>query len=196
MNNFFNFTLPVFQEAYGSDWDSFKTITDDNTDYLLGKTWDFYKLNDPNFYTTRVVEIVLDSLGVSYSATETLAKKKQYVRKFLTDSKDKGSADIYLDVQEVIVGTRGVIYTSLEYGSWLWDESTWGDTSEPENILWSGDDAPFYVFIDCKTTDADLLTQIVDAYNQDFLLPAFYKIIIVDSSFNILWVVDGYTPYS
>jgi len=62
--------------------------------------------------------------------------------------------------------------------------------------LWSGDDAPFYVFIDCKTTDADLLTQIVDAYNQDFLLPAFYKIIIVDSSFNILWVVDGYTPYS
>lgn len=196
MNNFFNFQLPVFQEKYGNDWTDFKTITDDNVDYFMAKIWDLYKLNDPNFYTTRVAEIVLDSLGVPYSAPETLVTKKQYVRKFLTNFKDKGSADVYLDIQETIVGTRGTIYTSLDYFTWLWDESTWGDTDEVENIIWSGDDAAYYVFIDCKTTNAALLTQIVDSYNQDFLFPAFYKIILVDSDYNVLWVIDGHTPYS
>src|SRR4030043_1508607 len=102
MNNFFNFTIPYFCSEYGADWDGFNTIVEDNTDYLFEKIWDFYKLNDPNFFSTRVAELVLQSLKIPFTELDTLQTKKQYIRKFLTNFKNKGSADIYLDVQESI----------------------------------------------------------------------------------------------
>lgn len=186
MNNFFNFNIPYFCDKYGNDWSDFTTITDENVDYSIGKIWDLYKLADPNFFTTPVAELVGRSLDLSFDTTDTLKTKKYRIRKFLTMFKDKGTDAFYLDPQESIVGTRGVIYSSLDYGSWIWEESTWGDTDGAENILWSGDDAQFFVYIDCKTTDNDLLDQIVDAYSAEYMLPAFYKIYLIDSNFEIL----------
>ena len=56
-------------------------------------------------------------------------------------------------------------------------------------MRWTGINSPFYVFIDVKTTDSDLLDEIVSIYREGYLLPAFYKIYLIDSDFNILRTV-------
>ena len=39
MNNFFNFQTPYFNQQFGSDWDDFNDITEENVDYIMDKTW-------------------------------------------------------------------------------------------------------------------------------------------------------------
>ena len=191
MNNFFNFEIPYFNEKYGTDWDDFNTIVEDNTDYYFEKIWQLYWLNDPNYYSTRVVEKVLDSLGVPYGPTDTLEMKKLSVRKFLTNFRDKGLDSVYLDIQEAVVGTRGVIYTGLDAGVTRWNISRWAVKG---NVgfwarKWSTPITKFYIYIDCKTLDNTELDTIMYAYRQDFILPAFYQIYLTDSSLNILRTV-------
>ncbi len=186
-NNYFNFTLPTFMVQYGSDWIDFQTIVDDNVDNVMSKTYQLYWLNDPNNFTTRVSELVLDSLGISYSTTDTLLTKKIKIRTFLTKYANKGLADTYLEIGEDIVGTTGTIYTSLEDLNWLWGNSRWGSTGSTflNSIKWNNQPR-FFIYIDVNTTDNDELDQIQLLMQEDSMLPAFYKIFLIDSSFNIL----------
>ncbi len=196
-NNFYQFKIPYFNEKYGSDWDSFTTVINDNVDYVMNKTYQLYWLFDPNYYTTRVAEAVSDSLEIDYTEITTLAVKKYNIRKFLTKYANKGLADTYLDVQEAIVGTRGVIYTGYQYG---WKHHTtstdnnnrWGSATSGTfggAFKWTKASPQFYIYIDAKTTDSGLLDLLVEEYRQPSMLPAFYQIYIVDSSNNLLRTV-------
>lgn len=191
-NNYFNFTIPAFQDRYGEDWDDFNDIIEDNTDYLIEKTIQLKWLVDPNYMTTRVVEMALKALDVDYSAVDTLAIKKNLLRKFLTSFEDKSLDTLYLDYAEDIVGTRGTIYSAWDINSWRWDYSRWHDPDddpEIDDIKWTGETRSYFIFIDVKTTDSSLLDDIVDVYRLDYLLPAFHKIFLIDSDFNVLRTV-------
>jgi hypothetical protein len=193
MNNFYNINIPLFMDRYGTDWDDFKTVTGDNTDHLMNKTYQLYWLADPNYFTIRVAEEVSKTLDLYYDASTTLATMKYNIRKFLTTYANKGLADTYLDIQENIVGVRGVIYTGSDIG---WQNHTtivnnsnrWGSTSGtfPGAFKWSVAPPQFFIYIDVKTTNSTLLDQIQEEYRRDEMLPAFYQIYLIDSSFNLL----------
>jgi len=190
-NNFFTFTRPYYTQKYGEDWADFDTIVDDTTDYTFEKVWQLYWLNDPNYFTTRICEIVLESLGIQYELTDTLKSKKLAIRKFLTQFKNKGISEVYLDIQESIVGTRGDVYTGLDAGVTRWNASRWGVTGNVGTWArkWSTSTTPFYIYIDCKTVDNGELDQIMYEFRKSHLLPAFYQIYLTDSSLTILRTV-------
>ncbi len=193
MNNHFNFEIPYFNREYGSDWDSFNDIVEDNVDYLMRKTWQLFWLTDINTMPLRIVEIYLGILNISYSATDTLQEKKIKLRYFMSQYANKGMADIYLDIAEIITGQRGIICTGYDVGIWEWGVSTWssGGTDHEDNcIIWGGDQAAFEIYIDVKSTDDTELDMIKNLYLQPHLRPAFHKIFLIDPDFNILRVIE------
>lgn len=188
MNNYFNFEIPLFSEKYGTDWDDFKDIIEDANDNLFAKTFQLYWLLDPDYYTNRVAEIILDVLDIDFSSSDTLAVKKSKIRGFLSDLSKKGMEDFYLDPAEDIVGIRGEIYITdgrqvsrrgmmrrAVVGSGF-DGAKWHVTEQ------SG----FNIYIDVKTLNGTELDQIEEYYRRDEYLPGFYQIYLIDSSFNIL----------
>ena len=191
MNNWFNFQKPYFNELYGSDWDSFDTIVEDNVDYLYQQNWRLYWLRDITLMRPQPLESALRLRGIKYDETTSTKIKKRNLRKFNTANKEKGMEDFYLDYQESVVGTRGAIYSGYELGSFVWDSSCWPISGTPESCdwVWTTTDAIFDIYIDCKTTNSDLLDELVEIYRQDFLLPAFYQIYLIDSDFTILRTV-------
>lgn len=191
MNNYFNFQIPYFNEQMGSDWASFKTIVDDNVDYVMNKTYELYWLKDITRMPVMATEIAIKLRGIEAGASESIAIKKAKLRNFNKDFKSKGMQDTYLDYQELIVGIRGNIYNGYIFGTFVWGETCWTIVGAPEGTdwIWSSTDTKFDIYIDCKTTDSGELDEIQAIFRQSFLLPAFYTIYLVDSSFNILRTV-------
>jgi hypothetical protein len=56
-------------------------------------------------------------------------------------------------------------------------------------MRWNNISARFNIYIDVKTTDSNLLDAIVAAYRERYMLPAFYRIQLIDSGFAILRTV-------
>jgi len=191
MNNFWNFEIPYFNQQMGSDWVPFKTIVDNNVDYMMSKTWDLYKLRDISMMPVIATDISISLRGIETEAGEAISIKKAKLRSFNKDFKSKGMKDTYLDYQELIVGIRGEIYNGYIFGTFVWGISAWAIAGAPESTdrIWSTDQTKFNIYVDCKTTDSGLLDQIESVFRQSFLLPAFYTIYLVDSSFNILRTV-------
>ena len=191
MNNYFNFEIPFFNQQFGSDWATFNTIVETNNDYLFEKTYDLYKLKDITRMPILALDIALRLRNIETDPSEAINIKKQKLRSFNKDFKAKAMSDTYLDYQETIVGTRGVIYNGYTLGSFIWGSSNWPVSSvlEDTDRIWSTTGSVFDIYIDCKTTDSGLLDEIVAIYRQKFLLPAFYQIYLIDSSFNILRTV-------
>ena len=189
MNNFFNFQTPYFNQQFGSDWDDFNDITEENVDYVMNKTWQLYWLRRIDTMPVMALEQALRLRAIEVDATDSIALKKYKLRKFDTSFKEKGTADFYLDYQEEIVGTRGAIYSGLYFGASIWGSSSWaisGGTPSGTELVWATTYSPFHIFIDVKTTDSALLDELVAVYSQTFLRPAFYQIYLVDSTFTIL----------
>lgn len=192
-NNYFNFKIPFFNTEYGVDWTNLQTIVNDNVDYLMGKTYQLYWLDDPNYYSTRVTEKVSDSLFLLYNHITETSVKKFNIRKFLTTFANKGLKDTYLDIQENIVGIRGDVYARSVIG-WKHHTTTtdnpnrWGSTGSTfaGAFRWSVAPPQFEILIDVMTLDNGLLDQIEEQYRRPELLPAFYTIYLVDSSFTFL----------
>lgn len=188
MNNYFNFTIPDFNQRYGEDWNNFNTITENNVDYMIKKVIDLYRLNDITRTPLIVTEYIMKLLGLKIETTDTLSIKKYKVRKYNSTAKAKATNDLYLDYAENVVGTRGAIYNGYVIGSFVHDESSWPDSVTPneDDWVWSNNETRFIIYIDVKTLDEDLLDQIQTLYREDFLLPAFYVVYLIDSEFNIL----------
>lgn len=188
MNNYFNFTLPAFNQEYGEDWTNFTTIVDDQVDYMVEKVISLYWLNDITMTPIIAAEYIMRLLGIPIIASDTLAVKKYKIRKFNTNARAKATADIYLDYAENIVGVRGVIYNGVDLGSFIHGVSSWPDPSNPDtdDWVWNSELTKFKIYIDVKTVITEELDAIQDLYRQDHLLPAFYQIYLIDSSFNIL----------
>ena len=189
MNNFFNFQTPYFNQQFGSDWDDFNDITEENVDYIMNKTWQLYWLRRIDTMPVMALEQALRLRAIEVDAADSIALKKYKLRKFNTSFKEKGTADFYLDYQEEIVGTRGAIYSGLYFGASIWGSSSWaisGGTPSGTELVWATTYSPFHIYIDVKTTDSALLDELVAVYSQTFLRPAFYQIYLVDSTFTIL----------
>ena len=189
MNNFYNFQTPYFNQQFGSDWNDFDDITEENVDYIMNKTWQLYWLRRIDTMPVMALEQALRLRAIEVDATDSIALKKYKLRKFNTSFKEKGTADFYLDYQEEIVGTRGVIYSGLYFGASIWGSSSWaisGGTPSGTELVWATTYSPFHIYIDVKTTDSALLDELVAVYRQTFLRPAFYQIYLVDSTFTIL----------
>lgn len=191
MNNWFEFKIPYFNEQFGKDWAPFLTIIDDNVDYVMNKTYDLYKLRDISMMPVMATEIAISLRGIETEPGETIAIKKAKLRNFNKDFKSKGMQDTYLDYQELIVGVRGAIYNGYVFGTFVWGMSAWPISGSPESTdrIWSTNQTRFDIYIDCKTTDSGELDEIEAIFRQSFLLPAFYQIYLIDSSFNILRTV-------
>ena len=191
MNKFFNFEIPYFNEQFGIDWDNFITVVDDNTDHVMGKTYDLYKLKDISMMPLMATELALKLRNIDTDSSEALSVKKSKLRRFNTDFKSKGMQDTYLNYQELVVGIRGEIYNGYIFGTFVWNTSNWTVAGSPEGTdrVWSTGTSKFDIYIDCKTLDSGELDEIVMIFQQSFLLPAFYNIFLVDSSFNILRTV-------
>lgn len=190
-NEYFNIEIPEFNQKYGTDWTSFETITDDNVDYLIGKTIDLYKLIDITRMSSKVVELWLNTLKIYYDDTDTLATKKLKLRYYNSQYSNKSLDEIYLDLAEGIVGTRGDIYSGFDLGAFIWDSSAWYDGSgyEDTDIRWTSLGSQFEIYIDVKTVVSAELDQIELLYSQPSMKPAFYLVYLIDSSFNILRTV-------
>lgn len=189
MNNFYNFQTPYFNQQFGSDWNDFDDITEENVDYIMNKTWQIYWLRRIDTMPVMALEQALRLRAIEVEVADSIALKKYKLRKFNTSFKEKGTADFYLDYQEKIVGTRGVIYSGLYFGASIWGSSSWvisGGTPSGTELVWATTYSPFHIYIDVKTTDGTLLDELVAVYSQTFLRPAFYQIYLVDSTFKIL----------
>jgi hypothetical protein len=188
MNNYFNFKIPFFNYQFGSDWGSFNSIVDDNVDYLMQKTEDLYKIKDITMMPILATELSLNLRKIETNPEESIALKKLKLRKFSTNFKEKGTSKIYLDYAENIVGARGKLYNAYGLGGTRWGFSIWPNVGSPDpnDRVWATVTVAYQIYVDVKTTDPELLDAIVDVYRQSFLMPAFYKIFLVDSEFNIL----------
>lgn len=188
-NNFFNFNLPAIIEKYSDDWDDFKTEMQENFDYYFALVWNLYTLRSINKMTSRLVQRFMDLRQISYTDSDTLSEKKYKIRHHVSKLADKGLADVYLDAAEDIVGTRGVLYNGVNL-FWRWNYSVWPDSGD--NVLyikWPNENPAFTIFFDVKTSDSDTLDQLVDLLREDSMLPGFYKMYLVDSTFTILRVI-------
>jgi sugar lactone lactonase YvrE len=213
-NKFFNFTIPSFNQKYGSDWTDFNTITEDNFDYIFRKTWELYYYNDVNTLSNNGAEAILTLLKIPFDETDTLQTKKLKIRKFVVIGKEKSLEDQYLDIQEEIVGTRGIIHTGLDAGGWRWGNNTWRNTQgtlissfltsvydasattpqglsvdSSNNTLWVCDSATnkIYNITKAGALQSSFLTSVYDASATGS------SGISVDSSNNTLWVCDSAT---
>jgi len=191
MNNWFNFNIPYFNSQFGSDWVDFQTIVDDNVDYVMNKTYDLYNLRNISKMPLLALELALKVRGIETWPTESLSSKRLKIRTFATIFKKKATGELYLDYAEAIVGTRGEIFNAYETGWSVWGVSSWHMAGVPDggDRVWASPAVIFEIYVDVKTTDNDELDAIVLAYRQNFLLPAFYQIYLVDSSMTILRTV-------
>jgi len=179
-NNFFNFKIPRFNLKYGTDWTDFSAIIEENTDHYFEKAWQLYHLNDINKMSTRVVQAVLNVLKIPYTDADTMFTKKLRLRQWATKFINKGLGDIYLDIGEEITGTRGVLWNGAVIGIWRWGYA------RHNLIRWSQDQPQFVILFDVKTLDSDELDQIQSLLQDKSYRPAFHRIYLVDSSYNIL----------
>lgn len=190
MNHFYNITLPEFQEKYGKDWASYKSIREDYNDYIYLKTWQLYLLANVSTMPVKAIEICLTQLGIRFDSSDTLITKRTKLRYFVRQQMNKGLGTIYLDLAESVVGIRGAIYPGTIFGVWLWGSSRWRSTTggiAVNYIRWkSASGSQFEMYIDVKTTDSAKLDAIEILYRQRDVFPAFYKIFLIDSSFVIL----------
>jgi hypothetical protein len=187
MNNYINFKLPEWQEKYGQDWTSFKTIIDEYIDHYVSKITGLFRYNDINTIPERGLEWILTLLQIPFNSTDTFVSKKTKMRYFVGQYRRKGLADVYLDIQENIVGVRGTITSGLELGVWRWGISRWHDgTRKKSDIRWSLAGSQFEIYIFCETTDSDKLDAIELLYRQSSIKPAFYAVYLVDEEYNIL----------
>lgn len=183
MNNWFNFHIPYFYETYGSDWVSFRSIIDYEVDYLFNKIHTLYSLNDINKMSDTVITKWLVLMGIKYSVGESTTVKRIRLRTFISRYINKGLADVYLDVAEGITGIRGAIYSGISAGAWFWSTNKWGAQK------WGTSVGMYNVYFDVKTTDSTELDEIVILLQDPTLLPAFYKMYLIDSAWNILRTV-------
>jgi len=187
MNNFFNITYPKFIEKYGKDWEDFKTILNEWVDHFFSKAWDLYKYNNINTLSERALEQVLKALKIEFNVNDTFLTKKIKLRFFVSQYKRKGLSEIYLDLQEQIVGIRGTIVSGQSLGVWRWGYSRWhGSSIDASDMRWSQAGSQFEIYINCKTLDNTKLDQIVSLYRQKSVNPAFYRIYLVDDVYAIL----------
>lgn len=190
MNNFFNILLPRFQEKYGADWTLFKSLMDEYCDTIFQKTWAIYHLANIDTIGSQAADKLMDLLKIKNDKLYSLGTKRTLLRNFSARYKRKALEDMYLDPQESIVGIRGKISSGMEVGVWRWGISRWsGGTISSDTIRWTQSGAQFEIYFDVKTTDSGLLDELVEVFRDPAYLPAFYRIYLVDSSFNILRTV-------
>lgn len=188
-NNYFNFLLPDFNERFGSDWDSFKTIVGDNVDHIIAKTIQLYWLRKPDRMTGPALEDALEFREITSPITDTIIEKKEKVRNYNVTYQEKGMDEIYLDKVEEIVGVRGDLYLASDFwDGWVFGEFVFGD---PEFGIFGGIDFDnkFTIFFDVKTVDPATLAEILVVLRDKPMKAAFYQVILIDSSWNILEVV-------
>jgi hypothetical protein len=215
MNNFFNFDIPEFQKKYGQDWDAFKTIMGSEFDILFQKTWELYDLNNISKMDARIVQFWLDLYKIPYGESDTVQTKKLRLRFFIEKQKNKAMEAIFLDLGEQITGIRGALYCGSDIGVWRWGFSRWA-ANRPIKLMrwnttpdrwttwrwsgmrtgrlatflrWSQALPQFIIYFDVKTTDPTMLDQIQSLLQDKNVKPAFYKIYLCDSLFNILRTV-------
>jgi hypothetical protein len=191
MNNYFNFIIPEFNQRYGVDWEDFTEIIDYEVDNVMNKTYQLYWLREVDKMPLLALELSMKLRGITVFSDETIQQKRLRVRSFNTDFKRKATEDIYLDYAEEIFGERGDTYPGYLISNRVWGTSHWPIPSSPDSddMIWSGLSSHFTVYVMPKpsgtASDADL-DELVATYQEPFLLPAFYKIFLIDNNYQIV----------
>ncbi len=192
-NNFVNFELPRFQDKYGTDWDDYVSIRQEFLDHIALKIWQIYHLNNVGTMGEKAMEFLLQSLRIEFDSTDTFLTKKIKLRTFVSRYQRKSLEDVYLDIQEEIVGTRGTIYSGHSVGVWRHEYSRRFGAETPvqqaEHIRHSSSGSQFETYIDVQTSDATKLDQITALYRIPSIRPAFYQIYLVNGNFTVLRTV-------
>jgi hypothetical protein len=178
-NQFYNFRIPDFQDKYGDDWDGFQAVIDDNWDYVFKKAWELYHLVDLNRMPVRVVEYQMNLRSIDFSYSDTAVTKKVNLRNFVNKYVNKGLASVYLDIAEGVTGSVGDLYLDWDRSGFDWDVDHW-------DFTWQDEGSKFIILFDVKTTDSGELDEIQALLQDESVKPAYYKIVLVDSDFNIL----------
>jgi len=189
MNEFFNFKIPDYNLRYGLDWGNFKSIVGDNVDYVFKKIFECYHLKDLNKMPLSIIERFLKQYKIDFYPTDTTETKITKLRFYFQSQKRKTLQDFYLDLIENIVGVRGIIYSGEEIsGAFEWDTSAWYDDEaiDPDSITWGSESSKFLIFINVKTIDEELINQILSVLRAENILPAFYKIFLIDDAKTII----------
>ncbi|MCP4648825.1 MAG: hypothetical protein GY853_01915 [PVC group bacterium] len=185
-NNYYNFTIPSFNSSSGTDWDSFQTIVDDNTDYIMNKTYRLYWLKAISKMPIRALERALKLRKIKFTTSDATSVKRFKLRSFVSSFANKGLADTYIDLAFSITGIRGTLSISVD--GWTWGESAW---APGEDSRWGGIGVAsiYNVYFNVKTTDEGELDLIEALLLEKTNRPAFYQIILIDDDQNILRVV-------
>jgi len=156
MNNFFNFQIPYISSQFGVDWGSFTTIVDDNTDYIMNKTFELYRLKDPARMPAPALEIALKLRDIETTPAELLSVKREKLRSFSTGYRNKGTADLYLDYAEAITGGRGEIFQGYDSGYTDWGVSSWSmGLSEANARVWETPAVVYKIYVEPKIEGLD-----------------------------------------
>jgi len=180
------FKLPTFQEQKGEDWTPVFNLIKDYDNYLLTKIWELYKKRNVSTMQFPYINYELDKMGITYSNSDSLGTKKRLRRDFNKSLGQKGFSDIYLDIQESIVGTRGAFY-SFSFIEGISDKYVLNN----------------HMFLDVKTSDMAKVASILEIFRKPENWPAFMQIyliywngsawILLDAlvAVNYFFIVDG-----
>ena len=175
MNNYFNVNIPSFNDRHGNDWEPFKQIVEDETDYHFQKIFELYYLNNIDRMPDRIVKAILDIMDVEYSNFDTPASRKNKLRTLASKYTDKGLEVIYADVITPITSIAPDFYNGAVYSAMRWGVMRWG------TMRWSSGSLTFHILIETYTTDNDELDEIERLLTEKVMKPAFYKIFLLSN---------------
>lgn len=171
------FRLPTFQKEKGEDWAPFLAIIQTEELYLKQKTLDLYKKRNVSTMQFPYINYELEQWQIAYNETDSIGTKKRLRREMNRILAQKGDADIYLDIQESIVGIRGKFYSFSEFQ----------DISD-KYVLNN------HLFLDVKTNDPAKVSNILELFRDKEISPAFYQIYLVYFNGSTWEFLDALTP--
>jgi len=173
------FKLPNFQEEKGSDWQPFKDIISNEEDYLKESINNLYKKRNVSTMQFPYINYELERWDIEYNDSDTIQTKKSLRRDMNRRYAQKGLADIYLSIQEGVVGIRGAFYTFSEI-----------EGITDKYILNN------HLFLDIKTNDPLKATQILDLFRKKEIQPGFYQIYLIYWNGSTWELIDTLTDAS
>lgn len=170
------FRLPTFQKDKGEDWGPFLSIIQTEELYLKQKTLELYKKRNISTMQFPYINHELEQWKIQYKETDSIGTKKRLRRDLNRRLAQKGDADIYLDIQESIVGTRGQFYSFSDF-----------QNISDKYVLNN------HLFLDIKTNDPVKVARILELFRDKELRPAFYQIYLVYFNGSIWEFLDALT---
>lgn len=190
MKSFIQYDNPEILKRFGKNWQDFEDITNEQFQFLMNKIYYLYDMNNVGSMSSEIINFELNANGIPI-LTDSLNGRRSARRHNATNFKRKGDPNVYLDLAESIVGTRGIIFSGADVAGNKWGIATWPNSGgyNAMSKKWPGNKPYLEIWINVKTNDLVKINQILDIYRLPIYRPAYLQIYLTDDTYAILGVV-------